>query len=85
VSREWNAVQHDRLSGPQTAWGERVLPRLCLRGDERVIVLARLPDESLRAAFVGEVVRACAGSPDELLLDYVRLNMDGTKPGSGRA
>jgi trans-aconitate 2-methyltransferase len=46
--------------------------------------LARLPHESLRGAFVAEVVRACAGSPDGLLLDYVRLNMDGTKPEHAR-
>jgi trans-aconitate 2-methyltransferase len=45
--------------------------------------LARLPDESLRTAFVADVVRACASSADGLVLDYVRLNMAATKlPGS---
>ncbi|MDH4063842.1 MAG: methyltransferase domain-containing protein [Acidobacteriota bacterium] len=37
MSREWNAVSYHRVSGPQTTWGERVLARLDLHGDERVI------------------------------------------------
>jgi trans-aconitate methyltransferase len=35
--REWNAESYHRVSGPQTAWGRRVLSRLRVRGDERVI------------------------------------------------
>lgn len=35
--REWNAASYHRVSGPQTDWGRRVLGRLALRGDERVI------------------------------------------------
>ena len=34
---EWNAEAYHRVSGPQTEWGRRVLARLELRGDERVI------------------------------------------------
>ena len=36
-AREWNAASYHRVSGPQTAWGRRVLSRLRLHGDERVI------------------------------------------------
>ena len=34
---EWNAESYHRVSGPQTEWGRRVLSRLHVRGDERVI------------------------------------------------
>ncbi len=36
-AKEWNAESYHRVSGPQTSWGLRVLSRLTLRGDERVI------------------------------------------------
>lgn len=35
--QEWNAVAYHKVSGPQTGWGERVLARLELAGDERVV------------------------------------------------
>jgi trans-aconitate 2-methyltransferase len=34
---EWNADVYDRLSAPQVAWGQRVLERLEVRGDEVTI------------------------------------------------
>jgi trans-aconitate 2-methyltransferase len=34
---EWNAVSYHKVSGPQTSWGEKVLSRLAVRGDERAI------------------------------------------------
>jgi trans-aconitate methyltransferase len=34
---EWNATSYHQVSGPQTGWGEKVLERLPLDGDERVI------------------------------------------------
>jgi len=37
AAREWNAESYHRVSGPQTAWGRRVLSRLTVRSDERVI------------------------------------------------
>jgi trans-aconitate 2-methyltransferase len=37
MSREWNAASYHKVSGPQTSWGQKVLARLSLRGDERVI------------------------------------------------
>jgi trans-aconitate 2-methyltransferase len=33
-TREWNAVEYHRISGPQVSWGGRVLARVNLRGDE---------------------------------------------------
>jgi trans-aconitate 2-methyltransferase len=37
AAREWNAESYHRVSEPQTAWGRRVLSRLTVRGDERVV------------------------------------------------
>ncbi|HXR14770.1 MAG TPA: methyltransferase domain-containing protein [Terriglobales bacterium] len=33
-TREWNATDYHRISGPQVSWGEKVLARVHLRGDE---------------------------------------------------
>jgi trans-aconitate 2-methyltransferase len=35
--REWNAPTYHRVSSPQYTWGQAVLDRLSLRGDERVL------------------------------------------------
>jgi trans-aconitate 2-methyltransferase len=34
VSTEWEAETYQRVSGPQAAWGERVLDRIAFAGDE---------------------------------------------------
>ena len=34
---EWNATAYHKVSGPQTGWGQKVLARLELRGDEHAI------------------------------------------------
>jgi trans-aconitate 2-methyltransferase len=34
---EWNATSYHKVSGPQTSWGQRVLNRLQVNGDERAI------------------------------------------------
>jgi len=34
---EWDAVSYHKVSGPQTSWGQKVLNRLAVRGDERAI------------------------------------------------
>lgn len=34
---DWQGQSYDRISGPQAAWGQEVLERLPLRGDERVL------------------------------------------------
>ena len=36
-AKEWNAESYHRVSAPQTEWGRRLLSRLSVRGDERVI------------------------------------------------
>ena len=33
-TREWNATDYHRISGPQVSWGKKVLARVHLRGDE---------------------------------------------------
>jgi trans-aconitate 2-methyltransferase len=35
--REWDATAYHRVAAPQTLWGQRVLGRLTVRGDERAI------------------------------------------------
>jgi trans-aconitate methyltransferase len=37
MSREWNAGSYHRVSNPHVGWGQKVLARLDLAGDERVI------------------------------------------------
>jgi len=37
MPRDWDAATYDRLSEPQRRWGEAVLRRLDLAGDERVL------------------------------------------------
>jgi trans-aconitate 2-methyltransferase len=37
VDREWDAAAYHRLSGPQVSWGEKVLSRLDLAGNETVL------------------------------------------------
>jgi trans-aconitate methyltransferase len=34
---EWNAASYHKVSGPQTSWGQKVLDRLAVNGDERAI------------------------------------------------
>lgn len=34
---EWNATSYHKVSGPQTSWGQKVLNRLTVNGDERAI------------------------------------------------
>ena len=34
---EWNATSYHKVSAPQTSWGQKVLNRLAVRGDERAI------------------------------------------------
>ena len=34
---DWNAASYHKVSGPQTSWGQKVLNRLTVNGDERAI------------------------------------------------
>lgn len=36
-SHEWDAAAYHQISGPQASWGEKVLSRLSLRGDETIL------------------------------------------------
>lgn len=36
-SREWDSGAYDRISAPQFSWGKKVLDRVSLRGDERLL------------------------------------------------
>jgi trans-aconitate methyltransferase len=36
-STEWDATAYDKVSGPQTGWGHKVLARLALTGHERTV------------------------------------------------
>lgn len=36
-SREWDSSAYDRISAPQFSWGKKVLERVSIRGDERVL------------------------------------------------
>jgi trans-aconitate methyltransferase len=60
AAREWNAESYHRVSGPQTTWGRKVLSRLTLRGDERVIDAGcgtgRLTGELMRMVPQGRLV-----------------------------
>ena len=61
-SREWNSSAYHRLSQPQVSWGKRVLSRLKLRGDERLLDAGcgtgRLTAELIAALPRGRVVGA---------------------------
>jgi trans-aconitate 2-methyltransferase len=37
MGAEWNATQYHKVSGPQVGWGRKVLSRLSVLGDERVV------------------------------------------------
>lgn len=60
VTTEWNATSYHKVSGPQTSWGLKVLARLVLRGDERVIDAGcgsgRLTEQLLERLPSGHVV-----------------------------
>jgi len=62
ASREWNSSEYHRLSEPQVGWGRKVLSRLRLRGDERVLDAGcgtgRLTAELLEVLPCGQVVGA---------------------------
>lgn len=37
MTKEWNAASYHKVSAPQTSWGQKVLARLEVRGNERAI------------------------------------------------
>ena len=59
-AREWNSSAYHRLSAPQVSWGNKVLSRLKLRGDENILDAGcgtgRLTAELLESLPHGHVV-----------------------------
>jgi trans-aconitate 2-methyltransferase len=59
-SPEWNAALYHQISAPQVSWGKKVLARIALRGDERVLDAGcgtgRLTRDLLEALPRGQVV-----------------------------
>src|SRR5438270_7110473 len=57
---EWNARAYDRLASPMQTWGEAILERMDLRGDETALDLGcgsgRLTEHLLRRLPRGKVV-----------------------------
>lgn len=60
MSNEWNASLYHKISAPQVSWGKKVLSRVALRGDERVLDAGcgtgRLTRDLLEALPRGQVV-----------------------------
>ena len=60
MSKEWNATLYHQISAPQVSWGKKVLSRVSLRGDERLLDAGcgtgRLTRDLLEALPKGRVV-----------------------------
>jgi len=79
-TREWNATDYHRISGPQVSWGKKVLDRVHLRGDETLLDAGcgtgRLTAELLQGLPRGRVVgvdlsqNMLAGARDYLASDF---------------
>ncbi|MCC6179581.1 MAG: methyltransferase domain-containing protein [Chloroflexi bacterium] len=71
-SAEWDASAYHRVANPHVTWGQRVLARLHLRGDERILdagcgtgrltaeLLGRLPNGRVLAVDISENMLAVA-------------------------
>jgi trans-aconitate 2-methyltransferase len=79
-TREWNATDYHRISGPQVSWGKKVLARVRLHGDEMLMDAGcgtgRLTAELLQSLPRGRVVgvdlsvNMLAGARDYLATDF---------------
>ena len=60
MTKEWNATLYHQISAPQVSWGKKVLARVSLRGDERLLDAGcgtgRLTRDLLEALPGGRVV-----------------------------
>lgn len=60
MTKEWNATLYHQISGPQVSWGKKVLSRVSLCGDERLLDAGcgtgRLTRDLLEALPCGQVV-----------------------------
>ena len=77
MSKEWNATLYHQISAPQVSWGKKVLARVRLRGDERVLDAGcgtgRLTRDLLEALPRGHVV---ALDVSENMLDTARAYLE---------
>jgi trans-aconitate 2-methyltransferase len=77
MSKEWNATLYHQISAPQVSWGKKVLARVKLRGDERVLDAGcgtgRLTHDLLEALPRGHVV---ALDVSENMLDAARVYLE---------
>jgi trans-aconitate 2-methyltransferase len=77
MSKEWNASLYHQISAPQVSWGKKVLSRVPLRGDERVLDAGcgtgRLTRDLLEALPRGRVV---ALDVSRNMIDAARLYLE---------
>jgi len=77
MSKEWNATLYHQISAPQVSWGKKVLARVKLGGDERVLDAGcgtgRLTRDLLEALPRGHVV---ALDVSENMLDTARAYLE---------
>lgn len=85
MAREWNAVEYEEISAPQTRWGAGLLERLELRGDEAAIdagcgtgrvtalLLEKLPEGTVLAV---DGSAAMAGSAEKRFAEDSRVRVE---------
>jgi len=77
MSKEWNATLYHQISAPQISWGKKVLSRVSLRGDERLLDAGcgtgRLTRDLLEALPNGHVV---ALDVSQNMLDEARAYLE---------
>jgi trans-aconitate methyltransferase len=77
MSKEWNATLYHQISAPQVSWGKKVLSRVSLRGDERLLDAGcgtgRLTRDLLEALPNGHVV---ALDVSQNMLDQARAYLE---------
>ncbi|HST12977.1 MAG TPA: class I SAM-dependent methyltransferase [Terriglobales bacterium] len=82
MSKEWNASLYHQISAPQVSWGKKVLSRVSLRGDERLLDAGcgtgRLTRDLLETLPHGKVV---ALDVSQNMLDEARAYLEPDFPG----
>jgi trans-aconitate 2-methyltransferase len=77
MTKEWNATLYHQISAPQVSWGKKVLSRISLRGNERLLDAGcgtgRLTRDLLEALPAGHVV---ALDVSQNMLDEARAYLE---------
>ncbi|MGC2194755.1 MAG: methyltransferase domain-containing protein [Terriglobales bacterium] len=77
MTKEWNATLYHQISAPQVSWGKKVLARVSLRGDERLLDAGcgtgRLTRDLLEALPQGHVI---ALDVSRNMIDAARAYLD---------